>query len=226
MFNHFATRNENVFIEYEDIIKSSNVGLLKMIKNTYRDDIKDFIHIDQIDNLTEDKLDIFSTARLEKNILHALRKVPFDHDYVFKTLTDSKVDLYASIQPLMFADVVNVLLSQKFVKNVYIYTKEHDFRIECDISILFNGSSKVSYVSGDFNEALDMLDDITLYVLSDIDKMGQIIAKNKQEYCEFMIAEYGYNYKEEDGIVRLKGNYEELQQEKIFKMGTFSPIKF
>lgn len=226
MFNQFATRNENIFIEYDDIIKSSNVGLLKMIKNTYRDDIKDFIHIDQIDKLTEDKLDIFSTARLEKNILHALKKVPFDYDYVFKTLTESKIDLYASMQPLRFADIVNVLLSQKFVKNVYIYTKEHDFRIECDISILFNGSDKVNYVSGDFDKALDMLNDITLYVLSDIDKMGQIIAKNKQEYCEFMIAEYGYNYKEEDGIVRLKGNYEELQKEKIFKMGTFSPIKF
>lgn len=226
MLNHFATRTENILIEYEDIIKSSNIGLLKMIKSTYRDDIKDFIFIDQIDNITEDKLEIFSTARLEKNILHALKKTPFDYDFVFKTLIDSKVDLYANMEPLMFADVVNVLLSQKFVKNVYIYSKRNDPRIECDIAILFNGSEKVNYVSGEFNDVIDALEDITLYVLSDIDKVGQIISKNKQEYCEFMIAEYGYNYTEEGGIIKLKGGYENLQEDKIFKMGTFSPIKF
>ena len=122
--------------------------------------------------------------------------------------------------------VVNVLLSQKFVKNVYIYSKRHDPRIECDIAILFNGSEKVNYVSGEFNDVIDALEDITLYVLSDIDKVGQIIAKNKQEYCEFMIAEYGYNYTEEGGIIKLKGGYENLQEDKIFKMGRFSPIKF
>ena len=41
-----------------------------------------------------------------------------------------------------------------------------------------------------------------------------------------MIAEYGYNYTEEGGIIKLKGGYENLQEDKIFKMGTFSPIKF
>ena len=226
MLNQFATRNENVFIEYEDIIKSSNIGLIKMIKDIYRDDIKDFIHIDQINELKDSQLEIFSTARLEKNILKALKKTPFDYDFVFKTLTDSKIDLYATMEPLMFADVVNVLLSQKFVKNIYIYSKEHDSRIECDIAILFNGSEKVNYVTGDFNNVIDVLEDITLYVFSDIEKMEQVISKNKHEYCEFMIAEYGYNFTEEHGIVKLKGNYEEIQEEKIFKLGTFSPIKF
>ncbi|WP_304576699.1 hypothetical protein [Romboutsia ilealis] len=224
MINEFATRDEIIFIEYDDIIKSTNTALLKLLKNDYKDDIKDFIHFEKVEQLEDNKIDLFSTARIEKNILKALSKINFDYDYVFKTLVDSKIDLYAQMQPLMFADAIHALLPQKFTKEIYIYSEEYDSRIECDIAILFKGSSKINYITGDFSAVIDSIPNITLYVLSDIDKLGKIIQLNRQEYCEFMIAEYGYNYYEDNGIVRLKGNYEEIQEDKIFKIGTFSPI--
>ncbi len=224
MLNNFATRDEIVFIEYDDIIKSSNTGLLKLLKEEYKDDIKEFIHFDKVETLDDNTINLFSTARLEKNILKALCKVNFDYDYVFKTLVDNNIDFFAKNETLMFADVVHTLLAQKFVKQIYIYSEDYDSRIECDIAILFKGSAKINYISGNFDDVIDSISNITLFVLSDIDKMDRVIQKNRQEYCEFMIAEYGYNYYNDNGVIRLKHNFEELQEEKIFKLGTFTPI--
>ena len=79
-------------------------------------------------------------------------------------------------------------------------------------------------MAGSFADILNNIEQPTSYMLSDVDKVKTILKLNKQEYSEIMIAQYGYNYEINDGIIQIRGNYDELMPEKHFKIASFTPL--
>lgn len=224
--NEFALRDEIFFVEYKDVIKSPVPRLIEMFQTSYRDDVKDFIDMSRIDNLNENDRLKLAIGRTDRNILKYLSNTFFDYDNVLKVLEDAHKELYMLSEPMIYTHVIHTLMNYKFTKTVYIYSEEYDPKIEFDIHEQFYAyGDRVVYIAGGLKAVLESLETKpTVYVLSDISKMDTIISMGLQEYCEFMIAEYGYNYTIKNGMLVLKGEYESIMQEKIFKFGSFSPI--
>ena len=61
-------------------------------------------------------------------------------------------------------------------------------------------------------------------MLSNVDNVQKILDMGKQEYSEIMVAQYGYNYMVKDGIIQIKGEYDELMPTKHFKIASFTPL--
>lgn len=224
--NEFALRDEVFFVEYKDVIKSSVPKLVEMFLTSYRDDVKDFINMDTISNLNKKDIWKLTIGRTDRNILKYLSTVDFDFDNVLKVLEDAHKELYMLSEPMIYTHVIHTLMNYKFTKVVYIYSEEYDPKIEFDIHEQFSTyGDRIVYIAGNLKDVLESLDNKpTLYALSDISKMDTIIQMGMQEYCEFMIAEYGYNYTIKNGVLVLKGDYESMMEEKIFKFGSFAPI--
>lgn len=225
--NEFVLREEIIFIEYKDIVKSPVPRLIEMFATTYKDDVKDFIDISRIENLNEKDIWRLMAGRTDKNILKFLSTKSFDYDNVLNILENHHKELYMLSEPLGFLQAIHTLMEHKFTKVIYFYTEEYDPRIEFDVMEQFSiYGDRTVYISGNLESVLESMEEKpTVYVFSDVDKVGTVIDMGLQEYCEFMVAEYGYNYYIKSGYLVMRGDYDELMKEKIFKFGTFAPIQ-
>lgn len=221
---------ENIFVDYEGVIKSSVPTLLSQLELVFKESLKDFINFDMITGMKRANLTRISVQRTEKNILKYLAKKEFDYDKTLKEISDSFVDLYMNSDNLVMAETLSgIILKQKFLNNLYIHTEEYDKRIHYDIQNNFKiNCSKVHYITGKKEEVYDDLQGITSFILNDIEDILLLIKLKKTEYTNILVANYGYNYKldEKTGEVVPKVELtEDMLKKNIFKFATFMPVK-
>lgn len=221
---------ENIFVDYEGVIKSSVPTLLSQLELVFKESLKDFINFDMITGMNRANLTRISVQRTEKNILKYLAKKEFDYDKTLKEISDSFVDLYMNSDNLVMAETLSgIILKQKFLNNLYIHTEEYDKRIHYDIQNNFKiNCSKVHYITGKKEEVYDDLQGITSFILNDIEDILLLIKLKKTEYTNILVANYGYNYKldEKTGEVVPKVELtEDMLKKNIFKFATFMPVK-
>jgi hypothetical protein len=224
--NEFDARPEIIFITYEDVIKSPYPYLLNKINTDLSDYYKDFIDLDKIKGLDMFNLTRLCVQRTEKNILRYLAKTEFDYDGALGDLKNHYFTIYKDSPLLSIGESLNMVIPQKFTKNVYIYTEKYDVRIHLDIMENFKDMDKVKYVSGSFAKALEKLEGITTFILNDLDYVIDILNAGKEEYTNIMIASYGYNYiyNEDDDVLELRLDLDQLLKGKICKYATFMPV--
>lgn len=223
-FNPFTLRDEYILIEYKDVIKCPSAGMLQLIKDEYIEDMKDLIDTRKLQRMDFKNIQRYCIERPFKNILDYIKIIDFNTDDIYNALYNNCNDLYEKLPLMIMGEAVFMLISQKFTKKIYIFSEEYDKKIEDDIIEKFGEHKNIFYVAGSFADILNNIEQPTSYMLSDVDKVKTILKLNKQEYSEIMIAQYGYNYEINDGIIQIRGNYDELMPEKHFKIASFTPL--
>lgn len=226
--NSFASQKEVLFIMYDDIIKTTKFLILKkLMEEPYKSCYKDYIDFNKIENLSDEKLMKLIFSATDKNILKALSINKFDFDNTYIDLYLNYPDIIKMSEPLAFADSIDILLKQKFVEKVYIYTPYYDKNIYDDIYDTY-GDSRIIYVYGELNDVLDKLlksTRITSYILNDVDIVNLLIKKGIIPYTNILIVDTGWQYTiNEKGIPVLKlKDSDKISKDFIFKLAMFSP---
>lgn len=226
--NPFASQKEVLFITYEDIIKTSKFLILKKLQtDEYRDNYKDYIDYSKIDNLSDEQLMGTIFGATDINILKYLATDSFDCDLTYLDLYLNDDNIIKNSKLLSFGQSVHILLKQKFISNIYIYTKNYDENICKDIFELY-GNNNIIYTHGDFNTVIEEIhktNKIMTYVLNDINLVNNLIEMDKVAYTNILICHAGWNYKlNNNNIPILKlDNSDKLSKEKIFKLAVFDP---
>ena len=222
--NEFTKKQEIIFISYDEIIKNVYPLLLSLILKRYKNEYKDFLKIDLIENMNIDDLYILCIQRHDKNILRYLSKKEFNYEESLKNIYNKFNDLFINSDLLSIGASIHMLLTQKFTKKIYIYTKEYDKRIHLDLELNYRDMNKINYVTGNFLDAVNKLDGITTYILNDIMDVSYILDE-RINYTNILLANYGYNYTiNENGTLVLRLNLEEAMDKYVFKFSTFFPI--
>lgn len=227
MHNPFVAKDEIIFIEYEEIIRSPYPLLLNLIAHQYRDSYKDFLWMEEFESMDMKNLERLCVQRTKKNIFEYLAKTPFDYDKALKEFKDKFFNLYNESPMLAIGENIAKFMTQKFTKQIYIHTEEYDTRVHLDIQETFNNMELVNYVTGPFDDVIQTLDGISCYILRDIEKVPVIFDHQKGNYTEILLAAYGFNYKldeKEDPVYKIDIQ-PFLTDETVFKFGTFQPVE-
>lgn len=223
--NPFTMRDEYILMEFKDVIKCPSAGILKLIKKDYVDDMKDLIDMNKLNRMDFNNIQRYCIERPFINILDYIKTTDFNTDDIYNALYDSYKNIYEDLPLMVMGEAVFVLASQKFTKKIYIFSEEYDEKIEKEIKRIYNDQPKVYYVAGSLENILKNIEQPTSYMFSNINNVQKIIDLNKQEYSEIMVAQYGYNYMIKDGIIQIKGGYDELMPTKHFKIASFTPLR-
>ena len=225
--NEFTTKPEIIFICYDEIIKNPYPFLLNQIRTKYKSVYKDFINMSLFENYDDMNLMRLVVQRTRKNILDYLSIIKFDYNGALDDLKDKFDDMYSQSPLLKMGESVNMMMTQKFTKQIYVYTEKYDPRVHLDLQMMYKNMSLVSYVTGDFKNVINTLEGVTTWILDDIFKVSQLVCFKKVEYTNILVANYGYNFSiNKDKQTVLNVNVDDWSKEHIFKFGTFMPIQF
>lgn len=229
--NFFSTRDQILFITYEDVIKMNYAILLQTIIKDYKEELGSILKISEIENYDIHNLNRVCIERTYKNPLKYLciNKDDFELcDELLDTFEKEFTDMYAMADFTDFGAKLFNILMQPFVKKVYIHTDKRIYQIPYDCKLYFSDfEDKVEYVYGDMLEFIKSLDNKpTTYILNDIEKANELFKEGLLEYTELLLAELGYNFKltdNKDDIV-LKYGLDKHMKDGKFKLGFLSVI--
>lgn len=224
--NRAPRQNEVLFICYEDVIKTVKPFLLKKLQEPqYKEKYADLIDYTEIDGKSDDDLLTLSMSFYYKNIFQDLKKKEFDYDKVYDDFSSQFDNLMKDSELLVMGKSLKVLLSQKFMKQVYIYIDRPDKRILVDLIDTYD-DEKIKLVVGNFTEGVSLIKEkITLFVLNDISMIDKLEEANKLTGACVLVANLGYNYTLIEETKTLKFNYDEEKEKKYnFNLGKFSII--
>lgn len=223
-----AARKEIMLIEYNDVIKSVSTGIMKKLQR-FESTYGDFINYRLIKGLDEKNLVRTSVTRTRKNILEFLTyDDSFDFDESYNYLEELE-DIYVTSPELKFCNVIDILRYEKAVDTIYIFTDKYDQRVKLDLMGRFSENNKVKYAWGPITKIYEKYPNITSFVLSDGEKVKELLDNTDIDYREFMLAEYAYNMtmdKEMNTLTTKIDTLKYLTDGKIFKFGLFSPVDF
>lgn len=226
--NQFATQKETLFVMYDDVIKTSKFLILKkLMTDEYKENYKEFINYSKIEKLTDSQLMGLIFSATDINILKYLSIKEFDYDATYMDLYLNYENIIKESKPLSFATSMGILLKQKFLDKIFVYTPYYDENIYKDIYDIF-GSQKIIYTHGDFSEVIDEIHKttrITTYVLNDVTLINELIKKGVIAYTNVLVCNTGWQYTiNKDNIPVLKlENSDQLSKENIFKLCVFDP---
>ena len=230
--NHFSMRDQYIFVCYSEVIKLTYPVMLKEIINDYYDELEQFFDLDLIKDFDIYNLERLCIERITKNPLEYIKKPETTKetcDILLEAFEEEMIEMYTKSKLSVFgANLYNIFL-QPFIKKVYIYSEKPLTQVQYDCDVYFNEfSNKIQYVAGDFIDIIKELPDKpTSYVLNNTDYIQRLIDNNLIAYTEIMIGEAGYNFElDENNELRIKGGYEDLMEEKIFKLGIVPLINF
>lgn len=225
--NYFSTRDQILFITYEDVVKLNYSLLLQTVIKDYKDELGGILKLEEIEDYDINNLNRLCIERTHRNPLRYICK-----DENFYPMCDELMDMfeveftdmYAKAQLTDFGAKLYNIFMQPFIKKVYIHTDKKIYQIPYDCSLIFSDfNNKIEYVYGEdiigFIKSLS--DKPTSYILNDIEIANELIENDLAGFTEILIAELGYNYKlnDEKNDIVLKYDLESLMHEKTFKMG-------
>ena len=195
IYEHPAT----VFCVYEEVMRDPNFFLINKILNTkkLREQFEEYLNLSIFDEQSEDRVKVLILNRTEKNIFKWLAKKKFDFDYNYNLLKDKFKTLYEESPALDMYRALGRMVSEPFLKCMYIYHPTQDKRIMYDIVTTFgkDNKDKVKFVTGPYLDVIEAIGpDINLYVDNDANRIAPLLHMEERRYNTFMVAQYGYNY--------------------------------
>ena len=226
-----CTLNEVFFITYEDVIKSPSIEMLRLAITKYNDAYKNYIDFNRMNKYnTVDKFLHYFMIRNHKNIFKDLSTHKFDYEKTYSDLyTKHSSEILRDTPELYFSLSIRLLIKQKFVKEIYIWTEEYDENVRKDILQLFGDEKKINYICGDFKEAIKGTNNpVTTIVLNDI--LLSVDIFNDKDFMQnknLLIASYKYNYINIENELRLKiSSIDKIAAKNSFVYTIFKPIKY
>ncbi len=223
---YYAKRDEVLFIDYNEVIKSPSLFMLKMIRDVLRDVYKDFIWVEFLDGKSDAELELYLLQRKNKNIFLDLAKKQFNFEKAYNDLYNKYDDMYVKLNLLKIGTSIDFLSAQKFNKKIYFYSEVYDPRIEIDIKYSFKDASKIEYVYGNLCEVMEQITPPTSFMLHDVWTVPTLVQMGKTDLTDVLCARYTYNlrYNSELDEVEPVVLIENYLENSIFKFGLFSPI--
>lgn len=191
--------SSKVLFYYDNIVKCTDIFLLRIIQNKFYEQYKDFIDIDRYKAINDDDLLYFYCSRTIKNPLEWLKKKDFDYEANYKYLHDRYKNLYINGIYLDIVKSFDTFLRAYFIENIILYSPTYDKRISFDIASNFT-SDKYMYITGPLEEVIDSFKpEAVFYPYADKEILD--LAKIHPEII-FNIPTYGFNL---DDDLQLKG---------------------
>lgn len=218
MMSNLFYNSEYLFIEYNDIIKAPSIRLLQLCKlNPMLRDIMDFSIIDLLNyeglcewykyrkNRNPFKELMYNNINISDDELDEILYCELNTDYRFFDYSDE----------LVFTKALNIIIRQKLVKNILIYSEKECANIKTDINNLFG--THVFYKYGEFKNIIETIPNDTTFILSDINKVNIIKDNNKLNFSTIIIPnDYRYN---KLNMNDFKIDFVELNKDYVFKYG-------
>ena len=227
-------QKDTVFIEYEDCINCVSYSIIKyLLKN--KDYYKGVIDYSKIEGLTDKRLESFSVARVEKNILKELSLKDIDaidFDTSLFVLKENYNDLYSVDNALysILCKTLQELLVYNMIERIYIWIPFHDSRVIDSITFLFgrDTSKYVSVIYGPIDECLrDLKVNITSYFVANPALASHLIENDYCETKEITIMEYGYPVKKGKSDMSLLPKFDDsIMDNRLVKLGMLRPLRF
>lgn len=222
--NFFATRDQYLFICYNDIIKFTYPVMLHELIHDYYDELNLYLRLDEIKDYDIYNLERLCVERMDKNPLKYIKREDCPDeicDVLLEAFEDELVEMYTQSKLTVFGANLYILLNQPFIKEVYIYSERPREQIPYDFKVYFGEYlSKIKFVGGDFIEMVKSLPHRpTSYFINDTDYIQKLIDNDLISYTEILVAEIGYNFEvTKEGELQIRGGYEYLMEKEIFKL--------
>lgn len=216
-----------MLIEYDGIIRMSAFSIITEILEKYANFYSNYIDISKVKHLDFNNLMRFCVQRKEFSIMESLSLIEFDFANSEKEFSKGMVDLYTKSPTLSMVDSLLILLSQKFLKTVYVYHPEYDPRIHKDLQLLFSENPKVQFVFGDLHSIIKEIPEITNYVFSKYTSLEYCVECPEFKNVEAILASCGYNLKlnSEGELVPKIDNLPAICKDKSISFAQFVPVK-
>lgn len=217
-----------LFVEYNDVIKSPLFPLMYLYIED--EELNEYFDFSSVIGITPEEMCEFYLNRRYINPLYNFplnsRISPEDGmrfaDDVVRQSFDISNSVYSDDMILNFAVSLSfVLKDPNFIKDCRVYSEDYHKFIEEDLQELYG--KRVTYVYGDFKEAIKTVPQDSTYVLSDISKVQIISDEDKLKLNTILLADnYAYNYD-------INGNYKidmvKLSENCPYKFSTFDNIR-
>ena len=191
----------NILINYDDCVKCSDFFLFEMIIDHYRDSFKNFISVDLLDLMdTEPNFKLIYFSRTIYNPFQWMAITDFDYDGNYEYFHKKYKNMYIESYSLDLCQDIIEFTKSYMIKNIYIYSKEYDKRIDFDYQYTFNKNPKLQYVTGNLDDVIDKCSIEAVFYPVINDEILQLARKNK--HVIFSIPNYGFNMQDP---VTLKG---------------------
>jgi hypothetical protein len=224
----FFYNSQCLFIEYHDVIAMPWFTMLLFTKNTNA--FKKFFKLEEIEDYGVADLLEWYIYRKHRNVFKSIGMVDGVEelpDEGYKVLLEKAMniseDIYQIDTNLKFLTTLRLLLTESnMVKQIIIYSEQNEPMIEKTLSKYFSKlGTKVKYMTGNFLDMVKLIPQDSTYVLSDIEKINDLIKADKLNLSTVLITNgLRYNYLEDDPS-KLKVNMDEISQKYLFKYSFF-----
>lgn len=227
MFNHSLADKDNIFIEYEDVIRCPSLSVLNFIIS-FKDYYKEFFNVDYLESLDDKNKIRLCVQRTDRNLFKYLdSKGNFPSEETLATIYDNDATVFFKAQVLDIVPSMIHYLSEPNSGDLYIYYPVNDIRVKKDIEALFARNPKVHFVYGNIFECQEVLEKCNLFIVSSVNIINGMLESEYGDGREYLLTNFGYNLKidYENNKVETIFDYDGyLDKEKIFKFGTLNPI--
>lgn len=192
-------KRSSILIHYDDIIKSTDLFILRIVAEKYYDQFKDYIDIDFYKDISDDDLKYIIFSRTERNIFKWLRKKEFDYEANYTYFKNKYKNIFISALTLDMYNNVHTFEKAYFINNIVFYSREYDPRIEFDIQSNFLGE-KFLYVTGPLQKVINTYEIESVHYPYLDESIKEIIMNNKDVF--FLIPNYGFNMDDNTGLLK------------------------
>lgn len=220
----FATRKEVFFICYHDIIKTAVPFILEKVRDEWKDDYKEYIDMSRIENKSREQLVMLSLNRIYDNVFEYLKIKDFDTEGTLNDIYNYYPELFKESDLLKIGRSLLMIMKEKFVEKIYIYTPTYDKRIHEDIQDTYGNMDLINYVVGDLEEVLKTITAPTCFMVNDCMMVDKLIELKKVQYTTILVPFCGFNTKLnlENKLPELKlDDIEDKALKNIFKFSMF-----
>ena len=217
-----------LFIEFHDILAMPWFVMLTFLK--YNERLASIFDIEELTYYDERGLLEWYVYRKERNIFKNFRlregiqdTKSFDYDKFLSSCTSAAKEFYEIPSDLKFMEVLKILLGDKsIVKSIIIYTEYNEPPVAEFVEDRFGiYDGKVKYFHGKFKDMLSLIPNDSTYVLSDIEKVNDLVETGKIKMSSIIIPSgLRYNY-EYNNAEKLKVDMEKLSEQYLFKYNFF-----
>lgn len=225
--NEFEAREEVIFIEYDKVIKNSDQFLIQKLGGELSSIYSSFLETEALKGINKDNALGMSAITKHHNIFDSLRKVDLPDGWVhsYMDLYKTYPNMFDECDALSIGANLHMMLKQKFIKRVILWSPFEDERIITDIRNRHGDIKNLEYFHGNITDVFKLIDDkITSFIIANSELLPFIKDYDKIDFTEILLAGYRFNTKSEKDNFTSKFDIDYFG-DSVVRFSTFEPFK-